>query len=77
MNIPAWAKVAIMVAWAALKAALSAAGFPSVVISAIEAVLQHFGILGAASFSSAELHARADALKDHCSGVACAPDLKS
>jgi len=76
MNLPSWALLLISFAWTGLQAVLAKVGVPAVVIDAIAAVLQHFGLLtGSKSVSHDEAVSRASKLKAHCSGVACPPDL--
>lgn len=76
MNLPSWALMLISFAWTGLQAVLTQVGVPAIVIEAISAVLAHFGLLtGSAQITHAEAAVRAQKLKDHCSGVACPPDL--
>lgn len=65
MSLPSWALILIQFAWTGLQAILTQVGVPSIVIQAIAAVLQHFGLLSASGLSEQELRNRAQALHDH------------
>lgn len=77
MTLSPVAKLIIAAAWAALQTVLVALHVPTIVITAIAAVLTQFGLLGQEVVSMDDLHKRAQDLHDHCSGVACAPELKT
>lgn len=75
-TIPIWARLVIRLAWGALKGALERGGVPLVVIQTIEEVMRQLGVLGVASLTHTEVVERARGIQGHCSGVACAPELK-
>jgi hypothetical protein len=75
LPIPWWAKIAIQLAWNVLRRALVNAGVSAEVVANIETILRYIGVLGA-NVTHQEMNERVQKLHPHCSGVACAPELK-
>lgn len=59
MNLSPWAKILIAAAWQGLKVVLIAVGVPTIVVGAVETLLQHLGLLGSAELSLDEMESRA------------------